>query len=207
MIIGCCDFQMDISTVFDAPPEHLYLLRNVANLVPPYEPDTYYHGTSSALEFAISLLDIKHIIVLGHSDCIGIQALLRGAVHTGQNSQFVANWISMIQGVEKEVTSRYKVKLAELEQRAVEKSSILHSIDNLMTFPFVHERVERSQLVLHGWYFDQDHSAVEVYDPTSKEFEAVQPKGSSGFIISHRRSYRSRQRASRLRGDILRTLP
>lgn len=149
MVISCCDSRVAPEIIFDAGPGEIFVLRNVANLVPPYAPDSHYHGTSAAIEFALLGLGVKHVVVLGHARCGGIKALSEDgeALHS---SDFVGRWMSILEPAREEMHSCGKQ--GDLE--ALELAGIRHSLENLRSFPFLRRREEDGRLTLHGAYFD-----------------------------------------------------
>ena len=149
MVITCADSRLDPQLVFDAGPGEIFVVRNVAALVPPYERDAAYHGTSAALEFAVRTLKVEHIIVLGHAQCGGIGALLRGAGELG--ADFVEHWMQIAAPARERAMA--VAGDAESAQTLCEHEAVKVSLDHLMTFPWVKERVESDELHLHGWYF------------------------------------------------------
>lgn len=169
MVIGCCDSRCAPEVIFDAGPGELFVVRNVANLVPPYEADSEsYHGTSSALEFAVQALRVKHIVVLGHAHCGGISAFVKGADALSPGD-FIGKWMQQIAPVAEKLgppdpndLGRY---IMQMELAVVE-----HSINNLMTFPCVRILVERGHLQLHGAYFGVATGMLLVRDPKTGEF-------------------------------------
>jgi carbonic anhydrase len=148
MVIACSDSRADPATIFNARPGELFVVRNVANLVPPYMPDSAYHGTSAAVEFGVRVLGVQHLIVLGHAQCGGIQALLNGA--PAEVGDFVENWITIAEPARRKVLSEQ----AEVDpQTACEHEAIRLSLANLVTFPWIRQAVEAGRLRLHGCYF------------------------------------------------------
>jgi carbonic anhydrase len=148
LVIACSDSRVDPAMIFDAGPGEMFVVRNVANLVPPYEPDGARHGTSAALEFAVCGLQVAHVIVLGHGMCGGIQALLQGV--PAPLVDFVGPWIRIAERARRRV-----LECAPAEpQLACEHEAVRVSLENLMTFPWVRERVEDGRLRLHGGHFD-----------------------------------------------------
>src|SRR6201996_1285574 len=135
MVIGCCDSRVSPEGIFDAGPGELFVARNVANLVPPYQPDDAAHGVSAALEFAVQVLRVKHIVVLGHAQCGGIKALVQDAAPLSPGD-FIGKWMSILESTRDEMT----LKPGETEQDFItrlEKKAVLKSLENLMTFPCV----------------------------------------------------------------------
>ncbi len=147
LVIACVDSRVDPAAIFDAGPGELLVVRNVANLVPPYAPDSAYHGTSAALEFGVRVLEIPNIVILGHGQCGGISALLNGAPDHAQD--FVAPWMQIAQKAKNEAVKQPE----ENRQLCCEREVIKLSIDNLMSFPWIAERVAQGTLTLHGAWF------------------------------------------------------
>jgi carbonic anhydrase len=148
LVIACSDSRTDPQMVFNARPGELFVVRNVANLVPPYGPDLNYHGTSAALEFGVRELKVGHIVVMGHAMCGGIDALLHGGPAAGND--FVGNWMHIAD------PARIRALEAPAEQRqdVCEHESVRLSIGNLMTFPWISEPAAQGKLALHGCFFD-----------------------------------------------------
>ena len=174
LIIGCCDSRVDPAQLTGSAPGDLFVIRNVANLVPPYEVDLKYHGVSAGIEYAVKSLKVSHVVILGHSNCGGIKALLSGESER-EPSEFVEHWMS-IAGLAKEhaLEEMAGKNLADI-QGACEKASILVSLKNLLSFPFVRERVEQGVLLLHGWYFDLFRGELLGYLPETGSFEHLVP--------------------------------
>lgn len=172
LIIACCDSRVDPSRIFSAKPGELFIVRNVANLVPPFEPMGEYHGTSAAIEFAVTALEVRNILVLGHARCGGVQGFIRGQVQP-QATSFIGKWISLLKPAWGEVVQTGG-RMDEVErQRALELTSIRFSIDNLGTFPFVKERLDAGKISLHGGFFDIATGGLQAMDPKTYEFEPV----------------------------------
>lgn len=174
MIVACCDSRADPALIFDAAPGEFFIVRNVANLVPPFEPMGDYHGTSAALEFAVTSLGVRHIVILGHAQCGGIKACLDGAyANEDGTGHFVAKWMSLAKGARGEVIREHRDAPEEVRQRALEHAAIRTSLDNLRTFPFIRERVEAGRLGLHGGYFAIATGELLALDDGSGAFEPV----------------------------------
>ena len=154
LVVACVDSRVDPSAIFDAAPGQLLTVRNVANLVPPYAPDAAYHGTSAALEFGVQVLGVPNLIVLGHGGCGGIEVLLRGAPE--QEGDFIATWMQIAAPAR---ARALQCDTPDAQQRCLEREGIKLSLDNLMTFPWIAERVEAGTLRLHGAWF-AIHSGV-----------------------------------------------
>ncbi|MDB5541347.1 MAG: Carbonic anhydrase [Devosia sp.] len=153
MIIACCDSRAAPETIFSAGPGELFVLRNVANLVPTFQPDGGQHGTSAAIEFAVNALEISNIVVMGHGRCGGIKAAL--APDTGPLAQgdFIGKWMSMLAPVSAAV-SKYTLLTDRERQTMLERFSIRNSINNLRTFPYVKRLEDEGKLAIHGAWFD-----------------------------------------------------
>lgn len=158
-IISCCDSRVDPGIVFNATPGELFVVRNVANLVPPYELQGQYHGTSAALEFAVRHLQVEHVVVLGHAHCGGIKLLLDSETSPAE-SNFLHNWVSIAQPVLQSLGKIEDYDDPEQRQHECEKAALRLSLQNLMTFPWIAERVEAGKLKLHGWYYDLATSTI-----------------------------------------------
>lgn len=167
MVIACCDARVDPAIITDSDPGDLFVVRNVANLVPPCETGGGYHGTSAALEFAVCGLQVSHIVVLGHSHCGGVHSLLRGS--STQQGGFIAPWMALAGSACEKVKVQYIPEAAR--QRACEQAVVQVSLDNLKTFPWVRDRVARGDLHLHGWYFDIDGGELLCYNAENDRFE------------------------------------
>jgi len=165
LVIACCDSRVDPAHLLDARPGDLFVVRNVANLVPPYESDGATHGVSAALEFAVRTLGVSHICVLGHGQCGGVRALIEGA-----QGEFLPRWVAIAREARDEVLARLPGKPLDLQARACEQASLLLSLRNLLTFPWVAERVEAGTLALHGWYFDLERGGLLGYDAATGRF-------------------------------------
>jgi carbonic anhydrase len=147
MVIACSDSRVNPSIISKADPGELFIVRNVANLVPPYAPDVSYHGTSAAIEFAVRDLKVEDIIVLGHSHCGGIQVLCEE--EPGKKTrEFIRSWMSIVE------EARDDSLEGDAQLRHVEREAVKVSLDNLRTFPWLKERLDKGDLVLHGWLFD-----------------------------------------------------
>jgi len=172
LVVGCCDSRVDPAILTDCRPGDLFVVRNVANLVPPYEPDSHYHGVSAAVEYAVKCLNVEHVIVLGHSNCGGIEALMRSG-RDEKVGEFLDPWIAIAGPALKAVERNLSSKPRMLQSRACEQASILLSLENLLSFPWIAERVEKGGLALHGWYFDLSAGELLGYHPDTGEFEKI----------------------------------
>ncbi len=171
LVVACCDSRVDPALVLDCAPGDLFVVRNVANLVPPAENQGHYHGTSAALEFGVRNLGVQHIIVLGHAQCGGIHALLEGSVN--KEESFIAEWMGIAEAAREQVEKEHAGASSEVRHRACEQQAILVSLNNLKTFSWICERVELGNLALHGWYFDIERGELLGYDATTCKFETL----------------------------------
>lgn len=151
LVIACSDSRVDPATVFNAGPGELFTIRNVANLVPPYQPDGGYHGASAAVEFAVRVLKVSRIVVMGHARCGGVQAMVEGAPLEAQD--FVVPWMSIAESVRSEVNPACS---REENLRRCEAGVVRLSAANLMTFPWIREAVEEGRLSIHTYVFGID---------------------------------------------------
>jgi carbonic anhydrase len=171
MVIGCCDSRVSPEVIFDAGPGELFVVRNVANLVPVYAPDSGTHGVSAALEYAVNVLKVKHIVVLGHAQCGGIRAFIDKAAPLSPGD-FIGKWMAMFVKPGEIVEQRERESMAEFTER-IEKAAVFRSLENLMTFPFVRNAVERGDMLLHGAYFGVAEGSLFVLNQGSKKFESA----------------------------------
>lgn len=160
LVVTCVDSRVDPAMIFDAGPGEMLTVRNVANLVPPYAPDSNYHGTSAAVEFGVRVLEVKHVIVLGHGLCGGVKSLLANT--PGNEHEFIATWMS-IAGPARELAMQSSD--AAGRQRLGEHEVIKVSMANLLTFPWIAERVKAGKLKLHGAWFDIEKGELMVLQP------------------------------------------
>ena len=172
MVIACCDSRAAPETIFGAGAGELFVARNVANLVPPYNPDGEFHGTSAALEFAVQALKVKHIVVLGHATCGGIKAAGLGADPLSSGN-FIGRWVSLVQPATKTLADAGDSKDKEGYLTRLEYTMIGQSLENLMTFDFIREAVEAGKLQLHGAHFGIETGELRIRDPKTGEFESV----------------------------------
>ncbi len=172
MVIACCDSRVDPAIITDCDPGDLFVVRNVANLMPPCETSGHYHGTSAALEFAVRFLEVRHVIVLGHSGCGGIRSLIQGVSGKDDLGQFIKPWMEIAAEARVKVLNAAKNKTINIE-RACEQAAIQVSLTNLLSFPWVRERVEQHKLYLHGWYFDLENGELRCHNSASNNFDSL----------------------------------
>lgn len=169
LVIACSDSRVDPAHLFDSDPGDFFVIRNVASLIPPYVHDSSYHGISAALEYAVRSLKVEHIIILGHTNCAGIHTLMD---HEDDGTEFIKPWLNIA------YPALLRVEVMahendEAKRRACERESILVSLGNLLTFPWLKERVDAGELMLHGWYFNMTRGNLERWSPEVKGFEIL----------------------------------
>ncbi|HKZ96938.1 MAG TPA: carbonic anhydrase [Hyphomicrobiaceae bacterium] len=170
MIISCCDSRVDPETIFSAMPGELFVVRNVANLVPPYETGGKFHGVSSAIEFATLNLRVKHLVVMGHSGCGGVRAALDQSAAIQTEAHFISRWMSMLDDARLRVLAAHQMRPQAEKQAALEKEGVKTSIKNLRTFPFLCDLEEKGRLSLHGAYFDIATGTLSALNHSRNEF-------------------------------------
>jgi carbonic anhydrase len=168
MVICCCDSRVSPEVIFDAHPGELFVVRNVANLVPPYSPSGFTHGVSAALEFAVQNLKVRYIMVMGHSHCGGVRAFVehRGRTDPGD---FIDNWMSLIEPAAQSLEDGKGLSRADYLAQ-LERGSVLATLNNLESFPWIKDRVQEQKLQLLGAYFDVGTGALEIYNPDKGAF-------------------------------------
>jgi carbonic anhydrase len=171
MVIACCDARVDVASIFDAQPGELFILRNVANLVPPCESEeASLHGTSAAIEFALLALKVPNLIVLGHTRCGGISAYRQGLSETlKKESRFISRWISLLDEAKPLIVSGAE----EDPQLALERAAVRLSLKNLRTFPVVVDAEREGRVALHGAQFDIRSGEVAWLDEESNRFRPL----------------------------------
>ena len=169
LVIACCDSRSAPEIIFDAGPGELFVIRNVANMVPPYEPDGNFHSTSSALEFAVLSLKVSDIVVMGHGRCGGIRAALDPNAEPLSPGDFIGRWMGLLKPAAEQIQSNDIMTPAE-RQTALERISIRNSLDNLRSFPEIKAREEEGKVHLHGAWFDISTGELWVMDPATRDF-------------------------------------
>lgn len=161
MVVACCDSRVDPALILQCDPGDLFVVRNVANIVPPFEKDSGYHGTSAALEFGICFLNVRHIILLGHSHCGGINALLSRS--NMKENDFISKWVSVID--------------ADIDERLcaddLAKKALNRSYENCLTFPWIKNKVLNDELMIHRWFFDIEKGEISAYDKSQKNYRGL----------------------------------
>ncbi|MEX6506910.1 carbonic anhydrase [Jiella sp. M17.18] len=176
IVIACCDSRTAPETIFDSAPGEIFVVRNVANLVPPFEPDGEYHSTSAALEFAIHALKVEHVVVLGHGGCGGIHAALSPSAEPLSPGDFIGKWMSLLDPVAKAVGSN-ELMTARERQAALERIAIRYSIANLRTFPQIKALEDEGKLTLHGAWVDISSGELWAMDPETGDFRRTVEQG------------------------------
>jgi carbonic anhydrase len=169
MVISCCDSRVDPATIFDTVPGQVFALRNVANLVPPFETGGGLHGASAAIEFGVLGLAVKHIVVVGHGQCGGIKAALTGPNLGQEGHIFIDDWMGIVQQARDDVVASGQ----DNPQQALEWEAIKVSLANLRTFPFIAEREARGELKLHGAWFAIAEGSLYVLNEAEGAFRPV----------------------------------
>ena len=174
MVISCCDSRVHVTAIFGAEQGEFFIHRNVANLVPAYLPDGEPHGTSAAVEYAVTALKVAHIIVLGHSNCGGVKAchdMCTGhAPELEKSSSFVGRWMDILRPGFERIKD---IEGAEDQVASLEREAVMISIENLITFPFVKDAVDKNDLTLHGIWTDIAEGTLEQFDVTKQNFVKI----------------------------------
>ena len=173
MVIGCCDSRVSPEVIFDARPGELFVVRNVANIVPPYEPDGHAHGVSAALEFGVAALKVKHIVVLGHARCGGIKAFAENAEPLSPGD-FIGNWMRLMAPAAAKAGPQRDLSWPDYLTR-LEQANVGNSLDNLKTFPRLRQLIETGQVAVHGAYFGVATGELLMRDERTGAFVAVTP--------------------------------
>mgnify|MGYP002641267432 FL=1 len=176
-VLACSDSRVDPAIVLQTEPGDIFAVRNVAALVPPFEEDGLYHGTSAALEFAVRGLHVEHIIIIGHAHCGGIASMIRkqegGEELSYDGGTFIGAWTDLLRAAyERALASNPELK-GDALLSAAERQSVRLSLDNLSTFPFIREAVDAGELSLQGWYLNIFDGALEIWDPDNERFDQV----------------------------------
>jgi carbonic anhydrase len=172
-VVACSDSRVDPAIVLQTEPGDIFAVRNVAALVPPYEEDGRYHGTSAALEFAVTELAVEHIIVIGHAQCGGVAAMVRKQEGGAAGGKFLAAWTDLLREAQTRALAADPGLEGDALLGASERQSVRLSLDNLATFAFVRQAMAAGELSLHGWYLDIYQGALEIWDPDTGTFEQL----------------------------------
>jgi carbonic anhydrase len=175
MVIGCCDSRAAPETIFDARAGELFVVRNVANLVPPSQPDGDYHGTSAAIEYAVDILGVAHVIVMGHARCGGVRGYLDGLGASSQTTQFVGPWINLLRQAVNQLPD-LSCQPVDTQAITLEQAAIRQSLANLHSFSFIQDKLANGSLSLHGLWFDVSNGALYRLDETRGVFLPLAPE-------------------------------
>lgn len=173
MMIACSDSRVDPALLTNAESGELFVVRNVANLVPPCLQDDAKHGTSAALEFAVNALEVEHIVVFGHRGCGGIKALLTADPNLGAQNAFIHNWMNIADEARRRTMIIARNQPLEVQLKILEQESIKTSLANLLSFPWIRKRVDDRSIHLHGWHYDIYDGNMYVYVPDHDRFEPL----------------------------------
>lgn len=175
MVIACSDSRVDPSIILNSAPGDLFVVRNVANLVPPFENNPGYHGTSAALEFAVQTLNVHHIIILGHSHCGGIRGLLEHhECHANiKENSFIHSWMQIGEKARETALKESQGLPFKDLAKACEQESLRSSLQNLLSFPWIKEKVERGTLSIHAWHFDLNTGIIHRLNLDQDKFEPL----------------------------------
>lgn len=174
LFIGCSDSRVTPDLMLDAKPGDMFILRNVGNFVPPFKADEDFHGSAAAIEYAVTVLGVKHIIVCGHSHCGACKSLHTDIPIHDETVVHVKKWLELGKAA-KEETLRLITNPEDKEElyRTTEKTSIIHQLENLLTYPDVKRRVEEKKLKIHGWYYKLEDGTIDCYDQDDKSFKSL----------------------------------
>jgi carbonic anhydrase len=173
LVVACSDSRVDPALVLNCEPGDLFVVRNVANLIPPYENDHHYHGTSAALEFGIQVLGIRHIVVFGHSECGGISSLFEPECKIKSTESFVTKWMELARGAHESVLAKHPQANVTEQIEYCCQAALLQSIANLNSFPWIQEKVANKNLFLHAWYFNLKTGLIQAFDEKQNRFKEL----------------------------------
>jgi carbonic anhydrase len=175
MVIGCCDSRVSPEVIFDARPGELFVVRNVANIIPPYSPDGQAHGVSAALEFGVGALRIKHIVVLGHARCGGVKAYAQETAPLSPGD-FIGKWMQLMAPAVRKLGPMGGAESRENYLARLEQANISNSLDNLMTFPLLAKLIDKGKVTTHGAYFGVASGDLSVLDRATGDFAPIKRK-------------------------------
>ena len=175
LFIGCSDSRVMPALITGSKPGDLFIVRNIGNFVAPFKPDADFHATASAIEYAVSVLDITDIIVCGHSDCGAISALYKEINPTPENVHTI-KWLELGDNAKRIAKQVCVNESKEVLLRYTEKLSVVFQLENLLTYPAVRQGVEDETIFLHGWHYDIENGNIEYYDDENLEFKALTQK-------------------------------
>ena len=188
LLIGCCDSRVSPEVIFDAHPGEIFVVRNIANLVPPYQPDAEYHGTSAALEYAVAILKVEHIVVMGHASCGGVRAYVDQFADPSRTAtapgDFIGKWITLIAPAAAKLGPR--AEPAEIYAERLAQAAIIETLGNLRSFPYVGDAEKAGRLALHGAYFGVADGRLYGLDAASGTFHHVAAKAHAAALAKPR---------------------
>ena len=171
LVVSCCDSRVDPTTLLNAQPGEVFTVRNVANVVPPFEQDNHYHGTSAAIEYAVSVLKIPHVMVLGHSNCGGVAAACSHEI--SNDFHFISHWLDNLHAPVERVKSDHPGTSDSDICHHVEKASVEQSINNLNNFPFVKDALDEGWLTVTGAWFDISNNSLHLLNTDTGKFKPI----------------------------------
>jgi len=175
LFIGCSDSRVMPAMITNSKPGDLFIIRNIGNFVAPYNPDADFHATASAIEYAVSILEVSDIIVCGHSHCGAIAALYKEIEETPENIHTI-KWLELGQEAKKVALLAHRESSPEVLHQYTEKISVVYQLDNLLSYPGVKRRVDDGTLFLHGWHYNLEDGNIEYYDDENFEFKSLSQK-------------------------------
>lgn len=182
MVISCCDSCADPAMLTGADPGDIFVVRNVGNLVPPYRNGAEMPGIRADIEFGVKSLNVRQIIILGHRSCGAIQALMNGEGITENHYEFIGSWVTIAKQAREQVLRELPNEPPAVQAKACEQLAISLSLDNLMSFPWIREKVQAGTLTLHGWYFDIDTGDLLGYSAETSSFVPLVPRAASAEV-------------------------
>ena len=190
LVIACSDSRIDPAILTHSAPGEFFAIRNVAALVPPYKSASVLRGTSSAIEYAVRHLGVKHIVILGHAGCGGIQALATGNYRVGNNHnfQFLDRWLGIGQEAKDEVYKKFECSDDDEKIKVLEQASIIVSMNNLLSFPWIKDKCERKEILIHGWYFDMLNAELFEYCLAEEQFKPIEQTDTNHSYLTNLQS-------------------
>lgn len=173
LFIACCDSRVDPAIVTSSKPGEIFVVRNIANLVPPYQEDGGYHGISAALEFAVQVLSVHHIVIFGHSQCGGIASLFNNKNSTVVKKSFIETWMEIAEPAYKKIDEKYSNVSQQEKITLCEQESLCNSLKNLETFAWIKEKIKNNTLTTHAWYFDLATGVIKTFNKDKNIFETL----------------------------------
>lgn len=176
LFIGCSDSRVIPSLIMDTKPGELFMIRNIGNFVPPYSPDDDYHGTAAAIEYAVEVLNVEDIIVCGHSHCGACESLHNPPK---KNLPHVSKWLELGSKAKESVSIMAKENSLTMDElyRLTERTSIIFQLENLLTYPYIKEKVDSEKMFIHGWYYKIETGEIEYYNTNTHSFEPISSFG------------------------------